>query len=302
MTSLAELCSIQGLDLQRDAEVRSLGFIEIPLDARLVFAVNAAVLDRALSAPSITAILTHRALGCSVTDRRLGLATASDPRRAFVELHNKLVTSTHFYGAPTPTQVDPSAEVHARAHIDEHSVTIGARCRIEAGAVVLQGTRIGTGSRIMSGAVVGSQGFQTMRFEDEVIDFQHAGQVEIGERTVVMANAVIARAVFRQATRIGDDCRIGNGAFVSHNVEVGARTLIGHGAVVAGNCRIGREVTVGPGAVCVDRLNVGERAFVTAGAVVTKSVDPGQRVSGNFAVAHEHFLEVVKRVATGNAW
>jgi hypothetical protein len=41
------------------------------------------------------------------------------------------------------------------------------------------------------------------------------------------ANAVLARAVFRQATAIGTDCRIGNGAFVSHNCRAGARRLIG---------------------------------------------------------------------------
>jgi hypothetical protein len=55
--------------------------------------------------------------------------------------------------------------------------------------------------------------------------FPHAGRLSIGDRTVVIANAVLARAVFRQATEIGTDCRIGNGAFVSHNCRIGARSL-----------------------------------------------------------------------------
>ena len=51
---------------------------------------------------------------------------------------------------------------------------------------------------------------------------EHAGGLLVGDRAEVMANAVVARAVFRQFTSIGEDCRIGNLAFVSHNVRIGA--------------------------------------------------------------------------------
>lgn len=71
------------------------------------------------------------------------------------------------------------------------------------------------------------------------MDFRHAGRLSIGDRTVVIANAVLARAGFRQATEIGTDCRIGNGAFVSSNCRI-SRSLIGHGAVIAGNAASAR--------------------------------------------------------------
>jgi UDP-3-O-[3-hydroxymyristoyl] glucosamine N-acyltransferase len=298
---LAELCALGGLELQRDADVLSLGFVDIPLDGRLVFARDAENLQRAMAAPGVAAILTAPALAPCVGSGPLGLAVAPDPGRAFVELHNSLAAHTSFYGTPSPSAIDPTARIHPKAHVDDASVVIGAGCIIDAGAIVLAGTRVAPDAHIMSGAVLGADGFQSMRFADGVVDFRHMGRVEIGERAVVMANAVIARAVFRQATRIGADCRIGNGAFVSHNVQIGARSLIGHGAIVAGNAHLGENITLGPGAICLDRLSIGAGAFVTAGAVITKAVDPEQRVSGNFAVPHDRFLGHVKRVAGGGA-
>jgi UDP-3-O-[3-hydroxymyristoyl] glucosamine N-acyltransferase len=143
-----------------------------------------------------------------------------------------------------------------------------------------QAAVLAAGVRVMAAAVLGSEGFQRMRFADGVIDVRHAGRLVVGERTVVMASAVVARAVFRQANLIGADYRIGNGAFVSHNCRIGARTLVGHQATVTGNCVIGNDVTISPGVICLERVTVGDGAVVTAGAVVVRPVAPGQRVSG----------------------
>lgn len=295
MLSLAKLCKEHGLRLHRDAAINSFGFIEIALQERLVFAMDRTNFDRAMTVDGVTAVLTTPELAACAGNADIGLATTIDPRRTFVDIHNSLVSSTDFYGATGPSRVDNTASVHPRAHVDEFGVTIGPRCRIDAGAVIQGGTRLEADVHVMAGAVLGSDGFQTMRFADRLVDIKHAGSLHIGAGTVIMANTVIARAVFRQSTRIGSDCRVGNGAFVSHNVSIDQRTLVGHGAVVAGNCRIGSDVTIGPGALCLDRLEVGNGAFVTAGAVVTKSVASGERVTGNFAVPHSDFLRALKR-------
>lgn len=296
MTSLGDLCALGAMVLRRDAPVQSLGFVEIALEGRLVFAASRPFLEQAMATPGIAAIVTLDNLADGLDGHCCGLAVAADPRRAFVDLHNHLATRTDFYGPRRASRISERAFVHPRAHVDETGVVVGEGCRIEAGAVLLSGTTLGADVRIMPGAVLGADGFQTMRFDgDERIDLVHAGGIEIGARTVVMANAVVARAVFRQSTRIGPDCRIGNTSFISHNCVIGAHTLIGHGAIVAGNCSIAGGVTLGPGAVCLDRLSIGEAAFVTAGAVVTKPVGARQRVSGNFAVPHERFLRSVKR-------
>lgn len=300
MMFLSELGRLQEFDVLRDAAVHSLGFVEIALPGRLVFAMNAENLALALASTGIAAVLTNHALASTIGDTAgIGIAAAVDPRRIFVALHNKLARETEFYGAPMPSQIAASARVHPRAHVDSLAVVIGADCRIDAGAIILAGSQIEAGAWIMAGAVLGSTGFQTIRFPDAVIDLEHAGQLKVGARSVVMANAVIARAVFRQATEIGADCRIGNGAFVSHNAKIGCGTLVGHGAIVAGNTQVGDSVTIGPGAVCLDRIRIGDRAIVTAGAVVNLPVEAGQRVSGNLAVSHDLYVQHIKRTARG---
>lgn len=298
---LAELCRLGDLVLIKDARIASLGFVDIPLEGRLVFAGSRSFLHGALGTTGIAAILTTAQLAATISDGAIGVACADDPRRAFADLHNALVDTTNFYGEMQPTVVADDVSIHARAFVDDHGVALGRRCRIEAGAVVLRSATLADDVRVMPGAVIGSDGFQVMKFGDDLIDLKHAGGVVLGPRSVVMANAVIARAVFRQSTTIGADCRIGNGAFVSHNVQIGDRTLIGHGAIVAGNCRIGEGVTIGPGAVCLDRLEIGDGAHVTAGAVVTKSVPAGERVSGNFAIPHARLVRAVKAAADGAA-
>jgi UDP-3-O-[3-hydroxymyristoyl] glucosamine N-acyltransferase len=283
---LSALCAISGWHLLRDAELSTLGFVESAIPGRLVFAMDAKNLERAGARDGIAAILTTPALAGRVPAGIAGVATADDPRRAFVELHNHLATATGFYGAPAPSRIDPSAVIHPRAHVDQRGVTVGPRCRVDAGAALLEGAELAEDVHILAGAVIGGAGFQTEHFADAVLDMRHAGRVHIGARSQVLCNAVVARAVFDQATSIGADCRIGHNACVSHNCRVGARCLVGHGAVIAGNTVLGEGVRIGPGAVCIDRLVIGDGAIISAGAVVIRPVAAGQRVSGNFAVDH----------------
>lgn len=294
MRRLSELCNLPTWQVVNDATIYSFGFVESALNNRLIFAESRETLALALKADGVSAVLTKPEFASAVMASGRGLLVAEQPRRLFVDAHNWIATNTDFYGAPAPTLIDPLANVAASAHVDSVGVVIGPGSRIEARAVILQGTEIGANVVVQPGAVLGGAGFQCMRFADAVIDCIHVGKLRIGDRCVVMANAVVAKAVFRQHTIIGADSRVGNNAFVSHNCQIGTRCLIGHGAVVAGNCVIGDRVTVGPGAVCADRIVIGDGATITMGAVVTTHVAGETRVTGNFAVLHEQFKNIMK--------
>ncbi len=116
----------------------------------------------------------------------------------------------------------------------------------------------------------------------------HVGGVHIGDDAIVLANATIARGLFRQDTVIGDYCRIGNNAFVSHNTQLGRRTTVGHGAVVNGNVNVGHDVWIGPGATVANNITIGDSARVDLGATVIGTVAPGQHVGGPPAIDHSH--------------
>ena len=91
-----------------------------------------------------------------------------------------------------------------------------------------------------------------------------AGDVEIGEGTVVMAGTVINSGsvlgkgcIVNTASSIDHDCKIGDyvhvavGAHLAGNVEVGEGTWIGAGATVNNNIRICGDCMIGAGAVVV---------------------------------------------------
>jgi 2,3,4,5-tetrahydropyridine-2,6-dicarboxylate N-acetyltransferase len=120
------------------------------------------------------------------------------------------------------------------------------RARVEPGAVVRRGARIGRDCVIMMGAVI------------------NIG-AEVGARTMIDMNAVIgARAV------IGRNCHVGAGAVIAGILEPpSAKPVV-----------IGDNVLVGANAVVLEGVRVGKGSVVAAGAVVTKNVRPGVVVAG----------------------
>lgn len=91
--------------------------------------------------------------------------------------------------------------------------------------------------------------------------------IEIGDGTVVMANAVVQAGtvlgkgvIVNTASSIDHECRIGNyvhiavGAHLAGNVTVGDGTWIGAGAVVSNNIHICENVIIGAGAAVVSDI------------------------------------------------
>ncbi len=275
--------------IERDHEFENLGFLSDSLQQKLVFLESSQHLSVLTRAAGVSCVLTTPELA-----RRLplvpGLAIAAAPRRTFFELHNHLARHTDFYGTDSATEIDPTAEIHPRAWVAEKNVRIGPYTVVEPHVTILERTSIGSHVRLRAGAVIGSIGFQLSRWDDRVLDMFHAGSVAIHDHVDVLANAVVARGVFRQSTGIGLHSRIGNLAFVSHNVQIGRRCFIGHHAVVSGNVTIGDDAWVGPNATIANNLDVGQRAQISLGATVLRSVAAGERVTGFVALKHRRVL------------
>jgi UDP-3-O-[3-hydroxymyristoyl] glucosamine N-acyltransferase LpxD len=172
----------------------------------------------------------------------------------------------------------------------DRNVRIGAHTVIGPNTTVMERCTIGASVTVWPGVVLGSAGFQTARSNGETIDMLHAGGIVVHDRVEILSNAVVAAAVFRQATTIGENARIGNLAFLSHNVQVRPRSFIGHGATVNGNVRIGADVWIGPGATVTNNITLADGAKVSLGATVTKDVPPGKRVTGMLAIDHASMI------------
>jgi UDP-3-O-[3-hydroxymyristoyl] glucosamine N-acyltransferase len=290
--SLQPIAAFAGLRIVRDGGFSNLAFINDSLPDSLCFVETEAFAKQAEINPNISAVITRPELADAFSER-LGLAISDSPRHAFAVLHNRLASNTQFYWTDFPSVIHASARIHPKSCIAEQNVIVGANVIVHANATILERTFIEEGGEIQPGAVVGSIGFQSIRGKDAVIDLAHAGGIRIGARAHILANAVIARGVFRQMTEIGQDARIGNGAFVSHNTSIGPNSFVGHGAVVNGNVSIGSNAWIGPGATIVHGVRIGDGAHVSFGSAVMRDVAPGERVIGSIALPQRKMLRMI---------
>ena len=99
---------------------------------------------------------------------------------------------------------------------------------------------------------------------------------EIGEGTVVMANAII-----NAEAKIGKHCIINSGAIVEHDCELSDFVHISPNASLAGNVIVGEGAHIGIGACIIQGIKVGKWATIGAGSVIIKDIPDYGVVVGN---------------------
>ncbi len=91
--------------------------------------------------------------------------------------------------------------------------------------------------------------------------------VEIGEGTVVMANAVI-----NSSAKIGKHCIINTGAIVEHDNYISDYVHLSPNATLAGTVTVGDMTHIGVGACVKNNINIAPNCTIGAGAVVVKDI------------------------------
>lgn len=103
-----------------------------------------------------------------------------------------------------------------------------------------------------------------------------AGDVQIGDGTVVMAGVVV-----NSSARIGSHVILNTCATVDHDCILDDGCHLSPGVHLAGNVSIGKGSHVGIGACAIQNVTIGEWVTVGAGAVVIRDVASGKTVVGN---------------------
>ena len=141
---------------------------------------------------------------------------------------------------------------------------------------------------------IGLRGFGYERDEDLTpINIPHTGKVIIGDNVSIGSNTCIDRGTISD-TIIGNNTKIDNLCHIAHNVIIGNNVLIVAGAILCGSCIIEDNVWIGPGAIISNKITIGEGSYISLGSVVTKNVEPGSKVTGNFAIDHDKFIQDLK--------
>lgn len=194
------------------------------------------------------------------------------------------VVIREFFASATPVAIHKSASIAPGAVLGR-DVRIGANCVIDSEVdigdfawlmnnVIVHGpAKIGKGSVIKDGAVIGSEGYGFIDDENgQRFHTPQLGRVLIGANVWVGANSTIERGMIAD-TIIQDGVKIDDLAHIGSGSCIGANSMITAGCVIAHDARIDRDVVLAPNVSVRENCRITSGVLVGQGGVVVKNID-----------------------------
>lgn len=191
-------------------------------------------------------------------------------------------------------EIGAGTKIHAGCFVGPGAKT-GKNCVLFPGVNLLDRVTLGDRVRIMSGTVIGSDGFGYEFEKGHWSKIPQSGMVTIEDDVEIGANCAIDRARFG-TTRIGRGTKIDNLVHVAHNVQVGHDSLLIAQAGIAGSAMLGHHVIVAGQAGVGGHVHVGDGAKIAGGSGITSDVEPGSDVWGMPHLPFDEFVKAQARV------
>lgn len=229
--------------------------------------------------PMTTMVITREELRPLFAERQEGLCICENPRGLYFLLLNHAAEK----GRSTfETIIGENSVISSQAYVAPDNVVIGNNVRIEEFACVYEGSVIGDGCIIRSGAKVGMQDFNYYAYDGKVQQVFHKGKTILKNNVEIGYNSVVGRALYDyHQTLIEEYCKVGCGSSIGHDSHIGKRSLIGTGVIVGGNTTIGENVNVSIGVTIKNAIAIRNRANIKMGTVVIRDVEEGEGIFGN---------------------
>lgn len=292
--NLREL-SISELRIERDGDFISIGRVLEKKPRKLVALVGESGFSSLSVDSEIASVITTADLADRVP-RGAGLVISSQPQITLYKIHNSLVRGGKFYKGPFKNQIDDGARIHPTACIAAESVTIGKGCVVGPNVSILENSILESDVFVGAGSVIGGAAPLVYVDGEKTVDVVSAGGVILHSNVGIHANCCVNRAVLGGYTEVGEYTKTDNLVQIGENSKIGRRCIIPACASVGANVIVGDDVWIGPNSVISDGLSIGHKAFITIGSVVVEDVAPGQKVTGNFAIDHNKFIELIRRI------
>lgn len=164
--------------------------------------------------------------------------------------------------------IEDGARIGSRTRIEAgviigRDVRIGEYCRIHPRVVVYPGATLGNWVVVHAGAVLGADGFGYVRnpANGAYTQFPQQGTLAIEDDVEIGANTTIDRGALAE-TRIRRGVKIDNLVHIGHNCDIGEDVILVALTGISGSS------TVGTGAVIAGQVGIGDHAHVGPGVIL----------------------------------
>ncbi|WP_166269476.1 UDP-3-O-(3-hydroxymyristoyl)glucosamine N-acyltransferase [Marinobacter caseinilyticus] len=195
---------------------------------------------------------------------------------------------------PDSVSVGPQAVIEAGACLGDRVVVgagcvIGARSRIGGDSTLrprvtlAHDVVLGERCHILSGAVIGSDGFGFANDKGVWHRIAQIGRVILGDDVEVGANTTIDRGALDD-TVIGNGVKLDNLIQIAHNVTIGDHSAMAAFVGIAGSTKVGSHCVFGGASGVAGHLTISDQVHLTGMTLVTGDIrEPGVYSSGTSA-------------------
>ena len=302
---LEDIATALGADLKGDPDVRVSGLatLQAASAGQISFLANPSY-ARYLRETRASAVIASPA---TAGDAPTNVLLLDNPYLGYARLSHWFdPASVPAPGVHPSAVIDPSARLAAGVSVGPHVVIdaeaeLGEQVVVGAGTVIGARTVIGSQSvirprvtlshdvvlgqrcHILSGAVIGSDGFGFANEKGVWHRIAQLGRVVLGNDVEVGANTTIDRGALDD-TVIGNGVKLDNLIQIAHNVQIGDHSAMAAMVGIAGSTRIGRHCVFGGASGVAGHLNVADQVHLTGMTLVTGDIrEPGVYSSGTSA-------------------
>lgn len=292
-TALSNFAKIANLKVVRDAEFSYVGKIPTALTGRVVPAMKLSHIESAKHHDGIAAFIVPANIA-NLVPVEFGLAITETPQIAAGIIQEQLCADADFQWEGFQSKIDADANISPAAHVASHDVVIGAGTHIGPNAVILPRSIIGRNCYIGPGTVIGMEAFEHMAGSSPSRILPQTGGVRIEDYVTIQANCTVVRATFGGFTILGRETMLDCQVHVAHDCKIGQRVKLTACTEISGRVEIGDDSFLGPNCSISNGIKLGQKVHITIGSVVVRDVADGQRVTGNFALPHQKWLNFIR--------